>query len=702
MAAAHWNENFPSYSDFRSMPTSDQLSEGSSQQRGSMFSQNLSLSGWEQAQAQASRQHFYDYEERQPNHSLDYDFLRTASQAELLRCENAVYMELLVSNHTLNARIQELLNTAPNSIHAKQEQMSTSIHPASSSSSTAPGPYAAPATHISKPLRRSDYPNMKYWTKRKYADAMSAKRKAEAILNPNGKPSTHKRGGKRLAEDNVNVSMEYIEEEDGTTIAGDKAVSIRSFARTVFNEMEKREPLPAVWGNIGSLACDFFTESMVGKYPILALCEDNWKVLHMASRLLTNRHQKMLKSNKVKKEVIDDNLPVRSANKRKAPPSTTFSPDSDTDGSPDSKRIRHTADEVDLTGLLSMPPDTASDAANSETITAVVGPVGISASLPVINHEPSPSPTILPTSAPEVATSAPQTTTVAAAHNVELPLESQVEGSSTVSAEAAAVVVVSPGTVLPVASPAGAIDNPFASLFGPPSGPTIRLKSLAVSLAKPVKKTAKGTSSTTAVKKPRGRKAKTSNEPNEFANSAGPATIPPPTSAGAASDVDLTPGVEMPTATLAAPGTEADAQTAVAEATADPETESSMETTEVEKNGSIVGRAESASNTANVDESSLSGAVKTRYHQTMPGMKKTTGSNSPKNLCYVDYLQLYGATTPAQFEAYWAGLGKDTQNYYATRSKRLKAIEKKPELLNDEQFIAAAPVQPSLPAPSPA
>ncbi|KAF4611988.1 hypothetical protein D9613_004445 [Agrocybe pediades] len=50
----------------------------------------------------------YGYDARPSNNSLNYNFLRTATHADLMRCENEMYMELLVANHTLQVRIEEL------------------------------------------------------------------------------------------------------------------------------------------------------------------------------------------------------------------------------------------------------------------------------------------------------------------------------------------------------------------------------------------------------------------------------------------------------------------------------------------------------------------------------------------------------------------------------------------------------------------
>ncbi|KAF9550032.1 hypothetical protein CPC08DRAFT_729252 [Agrocybe pediades] len=50
----------------------------------------------------------YGYDARPSNNPLNYNFLRTATHADLMRCENEMYMELLVANHPLQARIEEL------------------------------------------------------------------------------------------------------------------------------------------------------------------------------------------------------------------------------------------------------------------------------------------------------------------------------------------------------------------------------------------------------------------------------------------------------------------------------------------------------------------------------------------------------------------------------------------------------------------
>ncbi|KAF8803297.1 hypothetical protein BYT27DRAFT_7172068, partial [Phlegmacium glaucopus] len=102
-----------------------------------------------------------------------------------------------------------------------------------------------------------------------------------------------KRGSTRLASNNENVATDYIEYEDGTIVMGDTAKSVRSHACAVLIEMDNHGTmqLPSSWSLAGVTERKYFIQEMYHAFPYLSLCDDDWKVLYLASRALSAFHE---------------------------------------------------------------------------------------------------------------------------------------------------------------------------------------------------------------------------------------------------------------------------------------------------------------------------------------------------------------------------------------------------------------------------
>lgn len=83
--------------------------------------------------------------------------------------------------------------------------------------------------------------------------------------------------GRTRASLNVNVTMQYVELEDGTAIDGDRASEIRKFARAIWVSLGKRGLAPAKWGQAVVETRKEYCHEMNLRFPELRFCDLDWK-----------------------------------------------------------------------------------------------------------------------------------------------------------------------------------------------------------------------------------------------------------------------------------------------------------------------------------------------------------------------------------------------------------------------------------------
>ena len=127
---------------------------------------------------------------------------------------------------------------------------------------------AAPVYNHSGPLRREDYPNIRFWTRQDWNSSLQENAVLEIDQDEDGEafpdpgpdeleePHQPPARGKRRAAQGINVAMKYIEREDGTVVDGFYAAEIRRYARSLWAQMALDNKLPATWSDVdaGSLA----------------------------------------------------------------------------------------------------------------------------------------------------------------------------------------------------------------------------------------------------------------------------------------------------------------------------------------------------------------------------------------------------------------------------------------------------------------
>ena len=113
---------------------------------------------------------------------------------------------------------------------------------------------------------REEFPSVKYWCRHEWS--ASEDLQVASIGAP----------GKTRAAQGENVSMKFVEDENGIVIDGYRASSIRKLARSLWAGLSKAGKAPKSWGKVDAQTSSQFQIEMCRKFPELRLCEGNWKV----------------------------------------------------------------------------------------------------------------------------------------------------------------------------------------------------------------------------------------------------------------------------------------------------------------------------------------------------------------------------------------------------------------------------------------
>jgi hypothetical protein len=129
-----------------------------------------------------------------------------------------------------------------------------------------------PPTSVS--LCQSDFPKVKFWFKRDWNEYQNEQ--------PTDSDNQAERGRGRAAK-GVNVTLRFVELEDGTIISGDRASEMRRFARTIWCFFEKEGTAPATWGAADVETRKKYCHEMRQRFPELSLCDLDWKAEQIAT-----------------------------------------------------------------------------------------------------------------------------------------------------------------------------------------------------------------------------------------------------------------------------------------------------------------------------------------------------------------------------------------------------------------------------------
>lgn len=173
-------------------------------------------------------------------------------------------------------------------------------------STTTPNAYAA--------LRREDYPNIRFWTRQDWNSAtqedvlqVNQPEESEAFpeleeegdeLKESGvPPSGPGCRGKHRSSQGINVTMKYIEFEDGTVVDGFRAAEIRRYARSLWVQMALDNKLPKTWSDADAHSLSTYSTSMAQRFPELRLCSAEWKANLVATDNYPSWRHNWLKRN---------------------------------------------------------------------------------------------------------------------------------------------------------------------------------------------------------------------------------------------------------------------------------------------------------------------------------------------------------------------------------------------------------------------
>jgi hypothetical protein len=192
-------------------------------------------------------------------------------------------------------------------------------------------PAAASLNHHTA-LRREDYPNVRFWTRQDWnsntqVQALEVDEDGEVFpevdeeddgsKEPSPGPA-HARGRHRSSQ-GINVTMKYIELEDGTVVDGFRAAEIRRYARSLWVQMALDEKLPATWSDADATSLATYNESMAQRFAELRLCATDWKANLVATDNYPSwRHNWLKKKNKEGKRPADSHLETGAPTTKKA------------------------------------------------------------------------------------------------------------------------------------------------------------------------------------------------------------------------------------------------------------------------------------------------------------------------------------------------------------------------------------------------
>jgi hypothetical protein len=147
---------------------------------------------------------------------------------------------------------------------------------------------------INKPLDRSDYPQILFWFRQDWLHYERENSGATRLLS---------KGKGRPGE---NISMRYIEGEDGNVIDGYRASEIRKFARSIWMQLANNSKAPKTWGKTDLESAKHYRQEMVRRFPELRLCAFDWKADQVATDNYPNWASTYLNTGRIKDEVLGD------------------------------------------------------------------------------------------------------------------------------------------------------------------------------------------------------------------------------------------------------------------------------------------------------------------------------------------------------------------------------------------------------------
>ena len=127
------------------------------------------------------------------------------------------------------------------------------------------------------PLVCDDFPQIRFWTKKEWAEHTTSK---EDITTTTENPH-----GRVRASKGINVTMGYVEGENGEVVDGHVTSEIRKSACSIWVHISKIAETgpPAKWGEAGVKYIELYRKQIYDHFLILRYCELDWKVDQIAT-----------------------------------------------------------------------------------------------------------------------------------------------------------------------------------------------------------------------------------------------------------------------------------------------------------------------------------------------------------------------------------------------------------------------------------
>ena len=168
-----------------------------------------------------------------------------------------------------------------------------------SSMSTSPTPNFATTVLSEQPLTHSNYPKVRFWFRK---DWINQKKEKLGVMKVNESSTT---GDKGRGPMGVNVTLRYVEDEQGVVVDGFHASEMRKFARSIWNQLARAGKAPRSWGKAELDVAAHYRREMRCRFPELGLCEYDWKADQLATDNYPNWISNRLQEVPVKRESSD-------------------------------------------------------------------------------------------------------------------------------------------------------------------------------------------------------------------------------------------------------------------------------------------------------------------------------------------------------------------------------------------------------------
>jgi hypothetical protein len=122
-------------------------------------------------------------------------------------------------------------------------------------------------------VKHEDYPSVKFWYRHEWN---SAENNQVAHIGA----GAH---GKTRAAQGENVTLKFIEDENGIIIDGFRATAMRRFARELWSSLNSVGKAPKTWGKVDAAVASQYRNEMERKFPELRLCDNSWKADFIAT-----------------------------------------------------------------------------------------------------------------------------------------------------------------------------------------------------------------------------------------------------------------------------------------------------------------------------------------------------------------------------------------------------------------------------------